>query len=218
MPGSGPRPRELRAIFGTETGSARRASRLRSARLAALLLSLLLPTCGYHAVYGSGDADRFHVVLKRSLVPDVVAALDVVSGVRETLAKEGALAGGDGYPRVEVEVLRADETSDGIAAPADAGPLLQPFTPPRARATDVGIVARAWLVRSPGGAEERDTGDVRAMNLAASDLASGAPDPRSGALHHADAQRMAARRLGSRLALRILGVPTATDEGAGREP
>jgi hypothetical protein len=169
-------------------------------------------------VYGGHDAERFHVILSRSIVADAMAAAEVVSGAREALAKEGALAGGDGYPRIEVEVLRTDESSEGIAAPNDAGIGGSQGGGPRARATEVGLVARAHLVRAPGGPEERDTGDVRAMDLVASDFALGAPDPRSDALHHEDALRVVAHRLGERLALRILGVPTASDEGMGREP
>jgi len=151
-------------------------------------------------------------------VADAVACADVVGGVREALAKEGALAAGDGYPRIEVEVLRDDESSEGIAAPGDGGLPASVSQGARARATEVGLVARAHLVRTPGGPEERDTGDARAMDLVASDVTQGIPDPRADLLHHEDALRLVARRLGERLALRILGVPTASDEGMGREP
>jgi hypothetical protein len=190
------------------------------ATLAGLLacVVLLSASCGYHPVYGGNDSERLHVVLTRSLVADAIAAGEVVSGAREALAKEGALAGGEGYPRIEVEVLRADESSEGIAAPNDAGIGASAGGGPRARATEVGLVARAHLVRGPGAPEERDTGDVRAMDMVASDFALGVPDPRSDALHHEDALRLVAHRLGERLALRILGVPTASDEGMGREP
>ncbi len=185
-----------------------------------LLLSLFafFFSCGYHPVYGGHEGERFHVVLSRSIVADAIAAGEVVSGAREALAREGALAGGDGYPRIEVEVLRADEASEGIAAPSDAGIGASAGGGPRARATEVGLVARAHVVREPGAPEERDTGDVRATDLVASDFAQGVPDPRSDAFHHEDALRNVAHRLGARLALRILGVPTASDEGIGREP
>jgi hypothetical protein len=153
----------------------------------------------------------------RSLVADAVASADVVSGVREELAKEGALAAGAGYPRIEVEVLRADEASEGIAAPNDAGAGAGVNGGPRARGTSVGLVARAYVVRAPGGPEERDTGDMRAMDLVGSDILGGVPDPRSDLFHHEDALRGVAHRLGERLALRILGIPTVTDEGTGRE-
>jgi hypothetical protein len=181
-------------------------------------LAALLLGCGYHVVYGGAGSEKLHVVLVRSLVADAVSSADVVSGVREGLAREGALAGGSGYPRVEVEVLRADEASDAIAAPNDAGAGASINGGPRARATLVGLVARARLVRAAGGPEERDTGDMRAMELVGSDVTLGVPDPRTDAFHHEDALRGVAHRLGERLALRILGIPTVTDEGAGREP
>jgi hypothetical protein len=181
---------------------------------AVLVLSLSSLSCGYHAVYG-GDAERFHVVLASSLVADAVASGEVVSGMREALAKEGALAGGDGYPRIQIEVLRADESSEGIAAPSEAGVGSGANYGPRARGTEVGLVARAYLVRAPGASEERDTGETRAMDLVASDVTQGTPDPRADLLHHEDALRLVARRLGERLALRILGVPAPNDEGMG---
>lgn len=182
-------------------------------RLAALsALALLCPACGYHAVYGGADGERMHVVLARSVVADAVAAGEVVSGVREELAREGALAAGDGYPRVEVEVTRIDEASDAIAA-GTGGQRDQGGQVPVARATDVGVVARAWLMRSAGGAEERDTGDVRALVLEgatrANDETGGAVAAPSAvdALRHDDAVRAAARLAGIRLARRILGRP-----------
>jgi len=187
---------------------------------ALLALALLAPACGYHPVYG-GDSERFHVVLVRSLVPDAVASDEVVSGVREVLAREGALSAGDGYPRVEVEVLRADEGSEGIAAPSAAlggsasGTAGAPG--PRARATEVGLVGRACLVRRRGGECERDTGDVRAMDVGASDVAAGVPEVASDAFHHRDLLRDVGKRLGERLARHVLGQPMASDEGIGRE-
>jgi hypothetical protein len=186
--------------------------------ISALLAAAILLACGYHPVYAGPDAERFHVVLLRSLVADAVASREVLSGLRETLAKEGALAGGDGYPRVEVEILRADETSEGIAAPSDAGAGASANGGPRARGTLVGLVARAHLVRSSGGPEERDTGDMRAMDLVGSDVTLGVPDPRTDYFHHEDALRALAHRLGERLGLRVLGIPTVSDEGVGRVP
>jgi hypothetical protein len=190
---------------------------VRSPPRAVLVLTVFaLGSCGYHALNGAALGERLHVALARSLVADAIATDEVVSGAREELAREGALAAGDGYPRVEIEVLRADESSEGVAASsaalgAGAGGA------PRARATEVGLVARAWLVRTPGGAPERDTGDVRALDLVATDVAAGVADPRSDVFHHADALRAAARRVGQRLAARVLGNPTASDEAVGRE-
>ncbi len=174
----------------------------------AALVTLALPSCGYRALYADADGERLHVTLSRSLIPDAVAADEVLQGVREQLAREGALAAGEGYPRVEVEVLRADESSEGVAAVAGQ---------PRARATEVGLVGRAWIVRAQGAVPERDTGDVRAMDAVTVDTREGRLDPRADALHHDDALRAVARRVGRRLALRLLGHPVAVDEGIGRE-
>jgi hypothetical protein len=175
------------------------------------VLALAIVSCGYHVVHGSASGERLHVVLARSIVADAIASDEVISGAREELAREGMLAPGEGYPRVEIEVLRADESSEGVAAPSaalgsGAGGA------PRARATQVGFVARAWLVRSIGAPPERDTGDMRAIDLAASNVSSGVADPRGDLFLHADALRAVARRLGERLASRVLGLPAASDE------
>ena len=181
---------------------------MRGLRLAALLLAAFVPGCGYHALYGGPDGERLHVALAKNLVADAVAADEVVSGVRDQLAREGALAAGQGYPRIEIEVLRADESSEGVAAVGGA---------PVARGTEVGLVARAWLVRAKDAPPEHDTGDVHAMDVVTIDTREGQIDPRADALHHQDALRAVARRVGRRLALRVLGHPIAADEGIGRE-
>ena len=169
----------------------------------ALLLALVamsVASCGYHAVYASGEGARFHVVLVRSLVPDAVSADEVLSGAREELAREGALAAGDGYPRVEIEVLRLDETSEGISAPKGS-------PSPIARGTEVAVVARAWLVASKDAPREHDTGDVRAQDA----ITIGAT-AQADSFQHADAARAVARRVGQKLARRVLGHPAATQE------
>jgi hypothetical protein len=170
----------------------------------------LIPTfvvgCGYRAVYGGGNPERMHVKLVRTLVPDAIASDEVASGAREELARQGALEAGDGYPRVEIEVLRADEASEGIAAGAN-GPL--------ARGTDVAIVGRAWLMRAPGGPQEGDSGDLRAEEVVTVDVTQRALDPRASAFHHADALRAAARRLGAKLAHKVMGQPAASEDAEG---
>jgi len=171
----------------------------------AVSLSLLLSACGYHAVYGGGAPSRLHVVLVRTLIPDVVASDEVVAGLREELVRAGTLEAGDGYPRVEVEVLRADESSEGIVAQSNA---------PVSRATDVGLSARAWIVRAAGAPPESDTGDMRAqVTIAVDETALGEPDPRASSFHEADALRAAARRLGRRLADKMSGQPGSSDDG-----
>jgi hypothetical protein len=130
--------------------------------------------------------------------------IEVVTGARDALAKEGALAPGANYPRVEIEVLRADETSEGIAAPDTPSGHV-----PRARGSEVGIVARAWIARDAGGGHEADTGDMRSFDLVASP---GEGDVLAAeAARHDDALRATARRLGQRLALRVLGHPVAPE-------
>jgi len=172
-----------------------------SPRLPVLLLALA--ACGYQPVYAAQPV-QLHVVLVRSLVPDAVAADEVASGVREELARAGALEGGQGYPRVEIEVLRADEGSEGIAAGA-SGPV--------ARGTAVGIVARAWVAPTEGAPHASETGDMRAEeSIAVDQTLLGASDPRASVLHDADARRAAARRLGHKLAARVLGQPAASED------
>ena len=172
---------------------------------ACLLLALLaLPACGYQAVHGGGaDAEPLHVVLSVSKVPDAVASDEVLAGVREELARGGALASGTGFPRCEIEILRADEAGEAIAATTDPNGRLAP----QSRATRVGLVARAWVMRSAGGERERDTGDVRAFETVLV-----APDARTSTFRQSDALRVAGRRVGKRLASRILGLPAPTDE------
>jgi hypothetical protein len=183
---------------------------MRTASLLAVLAVLAAPlaACGYHAVYGGHVPSKLRVVLVRTLVPDVVASDEVVAGLREELARAGALEPGDGFPRVEVEVLRADEASEGIAA-GPSGPV--------SRATDVGIAARAWIVRAEGAPPESDTGDLRAEEtIAVDESGSGAnqrPDPRASSFHEADALRAAARRLGRSLGAKVTGQPASTDDG-----
>lgn len=162
-------------------------------------------SCGYGPVYSAQSTEHLAVTLVSARTSDAVSSDEVVAGVRDTLAKEGALAPGSSYPRVEIEVLREDEASEGIVgASAPSGHV------PVARATEVGIVARGWIVRAAFGAREADTGDMRSFDLV------GAPSDGSSlaaeALRHDDALRATARRLGQRLALRLLGHPVAVQE------
>jgi hypothetical protein len=152
---------------------------------------------------GAGAGEHLHVALSESKIPDAVASDEVLAGLREELARGGALASGDGFPRCEVEILRADEASEGIAAGRDRDDRLAP----QSRATRVGLVARAWVLRAPGGARERDTGDVRAFETVAV-----APDARTSTFRQSDALRAAGRNVGKRLAARIMGIPAPTDD------
>lgn len=160
---------------------------------------LLLVSCGYQPVHEARGDERLSVTLATSMVPDAAVTDEVLVGMREELAKNGALASSsDAYPRCEIEVLRADEASEGISA-VDGQP--------SARATRVGIVARAWVVRTKDGPHERDTGDVRTMETVAS-----AGDARTATFRHSDALKAASRRAGRRLAARLMGLPSASDD------
>lgn len=166
------------------------------------LALVLLAACGYRPMNAPAE-ERFAVVLASSQVADGAAADEVVAGVREELARRGAYASGEGYPRCEIEVLRADETSDGIQAVL--GPDGRRL--PAARATQVALVTRAWVVRAKDGPRERDTGDVRAA------LAVGAAnEARAATFLSLDALRAAGRRAGRQMGLRLLGLPAANDE------
>jgi len=170
-------------------------------RLAAL--GLLVAGCGYQPLYATPGGEALHVHLAKNQVASAMVAEEVVRGAREALLEDGALASGDGYPRLEIEVLRADELSEGIMrAPGDV---------PRARATDLAVIARAYVVRHAGAKAELDTGDVRAQDVSA------VPgDPSRELWQREDALRSVARRLGKKLAARTLGHPTS-GEPAGSE-
>jgi hypothetical protein len=169
----------------------------------AVAAGLVLASCGYHPLYG-GDrtGDRFCVVGVSPLVADTAVVAAVEAGVRAGLARGGGLRAGSGYPRVVVEVLRVDAASEGIRA------LPGPTVSPLARGTRVGVLARAWVERSPDGPKERDTGDLRAT-----DVMQVEPEAKLEALRLDDATRAGARRLGERLARRVLGEPDAPDDG-----
>jgi hypothetical protein len=172
-------------------------------KLLGLALALSMASCGYRPVHGGAAAEPLSVVLSESKVPDAVASDEVLAGVRDELARTGALAAGAAYPRCEVEILRMDEVAEGIAAAPGPGGRLAP----EARATRVGLVARAWVQKAPGAERERDTGDVRAFETVAI-----AGEARGAAFRHSDALRAAGRRLGRRLASRIMGLPSPNEE------
>ena len=184
----------------------------------ATLVGTLLVACGYRPLYGGGQGEeRFAVMGVTPLIADASVVAEVEAGVRAGLARAASLRGGGGYPRVVVEVLRLDTQSEGIAAlpggvrtpeiggvPIGAAGAMQPL----ARGTRVGVVARAWLERAEGGPKERQTGDLRAVDVMQVEA-----DSRLEALRLDDTSRAAARRLGERLARRVLGEPEAPDDG-----
>lgn len=175
------------------------------AQRAACLALCVSPGCGYRPLYAASPVtERLHVALVRTLVPDAAASDEVAAGVRDALARASLLQAGEGFPRIEVEVLRQDEESRGIADVRGE---------PVSRASGVGLAARAWIVRRPGGPQEDDTGDMRTEEVVAVDEdALGARDPRASLFHAEEALRATARRLGRKLGARIMGLPAASEE------
>ncbi|MGA2449377.1 MAG: hypothetical protein ABTD50_11905 [Polyangiaceae bacterium] len=155
-------------------------------------------SCGYRALRAQAPAEALHVAVVRGIESDALAADEVASGVRDELARAAALLPGDGWPRVEIEVLRAGEASEGIVAAGDS---------PRARGLGISMVARAWLARAPDAPPERDSGDVRAEVTIAVDALDGTVDARWAAARRAAALRATARRMGRQLARHIEGLP-----------
>jgi len=164
-------------------------------RLPVVLFSL---SCGYEPLYATPAGEAYHVHLAKNATASAIVAEEVVRGARETLAREGTLAPGDGYPRIEIEVLRADETSAGILATE---------TPrgqePQATASDLAIVARGYVVRRAGASPDFDTGDLRDDALAAAPLG----DAERELWQREDSLRAVGHRLGGRIVLRLLGHP-----------
>jgi hypothetical protein len=176
---------------------------------AAFALALFASSgCEYRPLYAAsaavGGSGRMHVTLVRTLVPNAVASDEVAAGVRDALGRASLLQSGEGFPRIEIEVVRQDEESRGIADVAGQ---------PVSRASSMGLVARAWIVRSPGAPQEDDTGDMRAEEVVAIDeTAAGVRDPRASMFHTDEALRSAARRLGRKLGERLMGLPAASED------
>jgi hypothetical protein len=177
---------------------------------ASILLAAAMPlaSCGYAPVYPAGGAGRLHVKLVRSLIADPVAADEVAQGVREELARQGCLEQGEGFPRVEIEVVAEGESGAGLIA-GGPGALA-----PSARATAVSIVGRGWVAAEAGAPAQRDSGDLRAEASFAVDENTAGLDPRASTFHSADALRSAARRLGSKIGRRVLGMPSASEDAS----
>lgn len=174
------------------------------------LALLAMNACGYRPIYGGPTDERLSVVLIRSLVANSGVTDDVVRGVRARLVRDGAFRSGSGYPRIEVEVLRIDESAEAIGVASTVSGLA-----PRAGALSYGVVARAWLRRDEHSEPERDTGDLRALSHAGVDENADGPNSRSALLDADAAWRASAYRTGERLALRIMGF--AVPEGDGRD-
>lgn len=171
----------------------------------ALLAVLTGAGCGYRPVHAAGiPTEAYAVTVVTARVTPTSAADAVAAGLRDALAADGALRGGEGYPRVEIEVVRVDEDPDAIGA-ITAEPGGRHF--PRARGLRLGVVARAWVRRRADAAPELDTGDVRAFASVAADAAATSDGDRARVVTAESAGREAGRRLGARL----LGHPALSE-------
>lgn len=184
--------------------------RMRSRALAAVF-ALVVASCGYRPLVahdttargGEPASGRLAVVRGVGLAPYPAAADALVGAFSSRLAEARELRSGEGYPRVEIELLRVDELAEGIAEVGGS---------PLGRGVRIVVVGRARVVRAPGEEPAFDTGDVSA-NVVAS-----ASGPAASALVVRDEAAVgAARALGRRLAERVLGLPAPTDEGRGND-
>ena len=166
------------------------------------LVLIVLSGCGYRAVYGTQRPEkRLAVIVGGQRVPSPGAVEAALSGARAELSAAGVLGSGEGYPRLELDILRVDEVGIGIAAtPAGTRRL------PTARGSGVAVVVRGLVYDRPG-IPARDSGDVRRAEYVA-----------AGESIHVDSRtydaavRSAARRAGRAVARRVLGIPEPADE------
>jgi hypothetical protein len=165
---------------------------------ASLALAVLCAGCGYHLVHAASDPlGPFSVTAGPLRAPDAALAAAAEEGARAELSRAGALAGRGAPAEIEIEIVRVDEASEGIA-------LTRPDLP-LARGVRVTATGRARIRPAGGTAAERETGDVQASEVAAG--AAGASSMGAAAVTRDEAGRRAARRLGEILVRRLLGVP-----------
>jgi hypothetical protein len=181
----------------------------------ALVMAVALPGCGYHVASEVRDPlGPFAVTSGHARIPYALAIGAAEEGARSALSRAGELAtcspGSSGCNLLVVELLRADETSEGVALPT-LGSAREPSPTagaavPLARGLRVTLVGRAFLRRAGSDDEERGTEDLDASEVVATP-----PDAASAVLARDDAARRAARRLGERLARHILGFPEPSE-------
>jgi hypothetical protein len=188
-------------------GSSKVARVLRrgGATLAALALTCVA-SCGYRPLASHGAASPgggLHVVPGKRMVPAARAADALAGSVAGRLAEAGELLPGTGYPMLEVELLRVDETGEGLADVQGR---------PLARGLRITAVGRARVFRGPSAEAALDTGDVSAHVS----LAPGTVEAEALVLRER-AVVAASQKLGIRLAERVLGLPAPSDEGRGAD-
>lgn len=158
-------------------------------------------SCGYEPVHGAlSPSTTLSVVLATQRAPHLRTATQVGAAIRRELSRHHLVAGGEGYPRVEYEVLRVDERSAAISQ-------VNELSPPLARGSAISVVVRAWVVEAPGGPRTRDTGDIRRVARFATQSSAGASREQYEAAISA-----AASRAGEAAAKRVLGEPVPADQ------
>lgn len=169
---------------------------MRASLALSALLVLAQAGCGYRFAHAPSDPlGPFAIVSGAVLVPHAAAIASAEEGARAELSRAGQLAGAGVAGTIEIEILRVDETGEGIALPAGAAA-------PLARGVRVTVVGRARMRRAGSTAVERDTGDVRA-----GEVATRADGAARGVVVGDEASRRAARRLGEILVRKLLGFP-----------
>jgi hypothetical protein len=159
------------------------------------LLACSFPACGYHLVHSPRDPlGPFSVVSTPIRVPDAALAAAAEEGARAELSRAGQLAGRGAAGEIEIDLLRVDETGEGVALAAPDLPL--------ARGLRVTAIGRGRLRRAGSTAAERDTGDVSTAEV----VARGSSAAAAG-VGRDEAGRAAARRLGELLVRKLLGFP-----------
>lgn len=169
-------------------------------KAALAIATIALTGCGYRSVYAA-PAGAMSVVKVHSLVPDALTATEVEQGLREALAREGALAAGSACPCVHVEVSRIDHAAGAIVARGED---------PASASQIIAVVARA-TVDDGQGHTLYDSGDMRAESNYVLPTGTAVAE----ALRGQDAGRAAARRLGRMLGARLLGHASASEEAEG---
>jgi hypothetical protein len=172
-------------------------------------LALGLGGCGYRLVHAPADPlGPFEVVAGRVYVPDAGAIGAMEEGARAELSRAGALGPGGGA--IEVELLRFDMESEGIAAGKGAAGA------PLARGVRVVALGRARMRRAGSTAVDRDTGDVGAgggRGASARDARRGGARGRSAAGRGAGAEAAGVPRAGRLLTSVTVSLKPPADLG-----
>lgn len=179
--------------------------------LACFCLASVMPGCGYASLNTMRDPlgpYALRLGLVRAISPE--ASVDMLQGARSVLAKAGMLSGeacDEAEPQscalLVIDLLRIDEESAAPGWDESENAVI-------ARGIRVRVLGRARLYRRDEAQTLlRDTQDMEAGVL----IARGGPDTNTNSknfnFNRSQALSAAARRLGERLAQKILGLPSS---------